>query len=92
MNGPPTAWRRVRRLEAHRPRGDWSGPLPIVCPQDWPAAESAAWEAARAAGNGAALDALVERQTGMRRRPSEAGVRCIVDHIPLSCGGEPWAD
>jgi len=76
-------WRRVRQLEARRPSIEWTGPLPIVCPQDWPSDELLAWEAARAAGDETMMDVLIERHAGVRPLPPEAGIPCnVVDHRP----------
>jgi hypothetical protein len=78
MKGKRTIWINVRSLEIERPTAGWTGPLPIVCPQQWPAADGAAWDAAEATGDKDTLEALVERHAGVHPLPPESGIRCIV--------------
>ncbi|MGH2535117.1 MAG: hypothetical protein ACRDJW_22875 [Thermomicrobiales bacterium] len=80
----------MRHLEAQRPPAEWAGPLPIVCPQDWPAADFAAWDAARAVGDEVAMDQLIERHAGAPSLPLQAGIRCIVIHHLPPRGDEAW--
>jgi len=58
----------------------WTGPVPIVCPQRWPADDLADWEAAHVAGDEGTMDALIERHAGVRPLPPEAGIRCVIIH------------
>jgi hypothetical protein len=88
MRGKRAVWTRVRLLEAERPARGWTGPLPIVCPQHWPAEELVAWNAAEEAGDVATMDALIERHAGMPPLPPEAGIRCIIIHQIPSSGPE----
>jgi hypothetical protein len=91
MKGKRAVWTRVRLLEAERPATSWTGPLPIVCPQHWPADDLAAWEVAEMTHDEATINALVERHACVRPLPPEAGVRCIVIHHLPPQGDEAWS-
>jgi hypothetical protein len=82
MKGKRTIWTRVRDLETEQVVTGRTGPLPIVCPQHWPAEDYAAWTVAEAIGEGETIDALIERHAGTRPLPPDAGIRCIVINHP----------
>ena len=64
-----TLGRRLGRVEAagRARRADLAPALLVVDPGAWPEADRAAYDAAGAAGDGAAATALIEKHAGGRR-------------------------
>ena len=64
--------RRLGRVEAaaRSRRAALGPPVVVVYPDDWPAADRVAYDAAREAGDLATRAALVERNTGVRPGPA----------------------